>query len=418
MQRRHFGNVRKLPSGYFQASYWHEGQRHTADETFKAKADALAWLANAETDLHRGVWIDPGASKLTFGPYAEKWIKTRLVRGRPLTSSTRQGYRGVLHRNIEPTFGTVQLGRITSGRVREWYSAVVASTGADQAAKSYRLLRAIMTTAKADRLIAENPAQVRGGGIEHAAERPILSTDTVLELADAITSRLRVFVLLAAFGTLRSGELLGLERADIDTEKGIVYVRREAQEIAHVRDDEGNIIEEHGREISDPKTEAGKRVVALPPFVVAALKDHLANHVSSEPNAPIFTRTTGRYLRRQDLSEAWRDACTAVGLKPWSRKNPDGVRPHDLRHHAATTVARIPGVTTKELMSRLGHASPRAALIYQHATEERDHAIADQLEVLIASTKSKSTDTTKRASRTQRARPTKAVPKAKAKNSH
>jgi len=32
----------------------------------------------------------------------------------------------------------------------------------------------------------------------------------------------------------------------------------------------------------------------------------------------------------------------------------------------------MPGVTTKELMARIGHASPRAALIYQHATKERD----------------------------------------------
>ena len=35
-------------------------------------------------------------------------------------------------------------------------------------------------------------------------------------------------------------------------------------------------------------------------------------------------------------------------------------------------------------MARMGHASPRAALIYQHATRERDHAIADALNELIA----------------------------------
>lgn len=54
---------------------------------------------------------------------------------------------------------------------------------------------------------------------------------------------------------------------------------------------------------------------------------------------------------------------------------PAGLHLHDLRHHAATLTARTPGVTTKELMARIGHASPRAALIYQHATAERDQAI-------------------------------------------
>jgi integrase len=58
----------------------------------------------------------------------------------------------------------------------------------------------------------------------------------------------------------------------------------------------------------------------------------------------------------------------------------DGLRIHDLRHHAATLTARMPGITTKELMARIGHASPRAALIYQHATEQRDREIAAYLD--------------------------------------
>jgi hypothetical protein len=35
-------------------------------------------------------------------------------------------------------------------------------------------------------------------------------------------------------------------------------------------------------------------------------------------------------------------------------------------------------------MHRLGHASPRAALRYQHATEQRDEAIADAIDRLVA----------------------------------
>jgi hypothetical protein len=41
------------------------------------------------------------------------------------------------------------------------------------------------------------------------------------------------------------------------------------------------------------------------------------------------------------------------------------------------------GATTRELMARLGHSSPRAALIYQHATAERDHTIAAGLDAII-----------------------------------
>jgi hypothetical protein len=42
------------------------------------------------------------------------------------------------------------------------------------------------------------------------------------------------------------------------------------------------------------------------------------------------------------------------------------------------------GATTAELMRRAGHASTAAALRYQHATEDRDRALADALAGLAA----------------------------------
>jgi hypothetical protein len=46
-------------------------------------------------------------------------------------------------------------------------------------------------------------------------------------------------------------------------------------------------------------------------------------------------------------------------------------------------MAAATGASTKELMHRLGHASPRAALRYQHATEKRDEAIADGIDRIL-----------------------------------
>lgn len=40
----------------------------------------------------------------------------------------------------------------------------------------------------------------------------------------------------------------------------------------------------------------------------------------------------------------------------------------------------MPGITTKELMARIGHPSPRAAFIYQHATDQGDREIAAYLD--------------------------------------
>jgi integrase len=57
-----------------------------------------------------------------------------------------------------------------------------------------------------------------------------------------------------------------------------------------------------------------------------------------------------------------------------------GLHFHDLRGSGATWAATA-GATVRELMSRLGHVTSAVALRYQHATLERDRAIADRLGV-------------------------------------
>ncbi len=103
--------------------------------------------------------------------------------------------------------------------------------------------------------------------------------------------------------------------------------------------------------------------------MLPTLEAHLNTYVGSGPDAPIFTGANGRWLRPQYIQRPWARARTAVGVN---------YRLHDLRHLAATLTAAT-GASTKEIMARIGHASPAAALRYQHATENRDRAIADAL---------------------------------------
>jgi len=61
------------------------------------------------------------------------------------------------------------------------------------------------------------------------------------------------------------------------------------------------------------------------------------------------------------------------------------LRLHDLRHSGLTWSAAT-GASVAELMRRAGHASPTAALRYQHATEDRDRVLADALADLATET--------------------------------
>jgi integrase len=66
------------------------------------------------------------------------------------------------------------------------------------------------------------------------------------------------------------------------------------------------------------------------------------------------------------------------------------LRFHDLRHTGNTLAA--PGASLRDLMTRMGHDSPRAAMIYQHATTVEDRAIADRLSGLVDAHRTKSDD--------------------------
>jgi hypothetical protein len=51
-------------------------------------------------------------------------------------------------------------------------------------------------------------------------------------------------------------------------------------------------------------------------------------------------------------------------------------------------MAAMTGASLRDLMSRMGHDSMRAALVYQHRTQGADRRIADAMEALIAGVES------------------------------
>lgn len=365
-RKRRFGRVRKLPSGRYQARYHGpDGQDRPAPHTFATKTDADVWLSEKEAEIRRGDWLDPDAAMIPLAEYGAAWIVER-PNLRPRTVAL---YQGVFRLHIEPQLGALGLAEITPGRVRSWRrERLEDGVGASTVAKAYRLLKTIMATAVEDGLIRRNPCQIKGAGKETSMERKTATLAEVYAVADAIQPRYKGLVLLAAFGTLRWGELVGLHQADIDLDNRTVTVRRAVQEV------EGKVI------VSTPKTAAGRRTVAIPASIVPDLRWHLRVFAEPGPDGRVFAGPKGATPRRTNFQKHWRRAITKAGV-PW-------LHVHDLRHTGATLAATT-GASLRELMERLGHASPRAALIYQHATKDRDRAIADALDALAQEHKAK-----------------------------
>jgi integrase len=362
MPARRFGNVRKLPSGRYQARWKDpELRSHSAPRTFTTSDEARKWLSSQETDLQRGGWVDAAKGHMTLATYADQWLE-----GRPdLRPRTRELYRSLLDLHVLPGLGKRSLSSLDVAAVKAWRAKLLRSgLGQVTVAKAYRLLRTILNGATEDGRIIANPCVIKGAGVERTAERTIASIEQVYALADSIEPRFRALVLLAAFSGLRFGELSALTRARVDIGAASVTVTESAAEL-----------QDGSRIIGDPKTDRGRRTVALPSHVAQELAEHLGRYVGPEPDALVFTGPLGGPLRRGNFHKVWTQARAEADVTT-------ALHFHDLRH-TGNTFAAGTGASTAELMARMGHASPRAALIYQHASPKRDQAIAAALDQMI-----------------------------------
>jgi integrase len=164
---------------------------------------------------------------------------------------------------------------------------------------------------------------------------------------------------LAAWSGARWGELVALSWDRLDLTLGRMTIDRQLVELRS-----GNRLH-----LDTPKTPAGRRTVYLPPHLLPVLEAHRQAHVPTGC-AWVFPNQYGQPLRRSSFQSTWWSARENVGLP--------ALHFHDLRH-TGNTLAASTGASTRELMARMGHASMQAALIYQHATAERDEAIAKAL---------------------------------------
>ena len=223
-QRRRFGSVRQLRSGRWQARYRDPatGQLRNAEQTYSTKRDAEVALTHIEADISRCQWSDPDAGTEPLGVYADVWL-----RDRKLADRTRERHAQVVPMHIKQHLGEVPLSEISTARVRAWRADLLASgVGEPTVVKAYQILRAILTTAVDDELIRRNPCRVKGADRYDVPERLVLTVPEVLALVYAMKSRHRLLVLLAAFTTLRFGELAALRRRDVDVDERLVVVRR------------------------------------------------------------------------------------------------------------------------------------------------------------------------------------------------
>lgn len=355
--RRSFGRIQRLPSKRYRARYTGPDTAiHNAPHTFETKLDAEAWLLDERRLIVAGTWTSPAArgaarTATTLGDYAESWLTRR-----DLKPTTRHLYRQLLDHHIVPSLGSIPLTAITPRLVADWHHGLDA-THKTRRAHAYALLRTILGSAVTEREIPFNPAQIRGAGVTKRSIKIEPATIAQLEaIAAAMPVRYRPLVMLASWCGLRFGETAELRRKDLDLRAGVVHIRRGVTRAG------AQVV------VGSPKSEAGVRDVAIPPHLLPMLREHLDSMPMRGRDALVFPAADGvSHLAPTTLYRVFYRAREKAG-------RPD-LRWHDLRHTGAVLAAQT-GATLAELMSRLGHSTPSAALRYQHAAAGRDQEIA------------------------------------------
>lgn len=359
-RRRRFGSIRKLPSGRYQARYpLTDGTMHPAPQTFATKTDADRFLAQVETDMNRGQWADPRLGSVTVAEWSRRYLDTCVH----LAPATVQSYESLRRSVLAPSFGPRAMSSITRGQIRSWVAELTGrGLSASRVRQAYVLLSAMMTAAVEDGVIVKSPCM--GVKLPRLPRRELtyLTPAQVARLAAEMRDPYRLLVDVLAYGGLRFGEAAALRRHRCDLPNGRVIVAESASEV------EGHLI------FGDTKSHR-QRVVTLPRSVVAALSDHLDEHVAADRNALVFAAPAGGPLRYGNfLHRAWRPAVKQIGM--------EGITPHVLRHTSATLLIAA-GASVKDVQAHLGHADGAVTLnIYSAVLDGRADDLGAKLDAL------------------------------------
>jgi integrase len=364
-RKRPFASIELLPSGRWRVKYTGPDRvRRSAPHTFDNRLTAEAWVVAKRRQIDKDEWDatdDNPRETVNFGVYAARWLENRQVAGRPIKARTAEHYGAILDDHLLDTFGSRQVAAIKPKDVRDWYAETLTDRPTMRS-HAYSLLRTIFASAVNDELIDANPARIVGAGRSKRVHK--IRPASVAELGvltEAMPERLRLMVTLASWCALRFGEAVELRRGDIDLSDEVIRIRRAA------------VRTKGAYSTTSPKSDAGLRDVHVPPHVIPLIETHLAKFVDSKRDSLIFPADHGGHLQPSTLYRHWYRARDKAGR--------DDLRWHDLRHSGAVLAAAT-GASLAELMARLGHSTPQAAMRYQHAAKGRDREIAALLSKL------------------------------------
>jgi integrase len=340
------------------------GLKRKVERSFPTKREAEAWLVSQQADMYAGTYVAPREAERPFREIIEAW---RESWGGRLSPTTAARYKSIVENYLLPEFGSTPIGRIDHGAVQRYVDRLAAdpSLAAGTVRNVFAVLRNAMSKGVRRGLVKVNPCTNIDLPRSPREEMLFLDASEIRALAEAIDPYYRTLVYVAAYCGLRSGELLGLRRSDVDLLRGVIHVRRALKDV------DGRL------EFGETKTHAN-RTVSLPRFLREMLGDHLASPLpgGNGPDALVFPSKTGKPLRHNLF---YRRHFRRAVLRALPTEKA-GLRFHDLRHSCAS-LSIAAGAHVKLVSARLGHSSVQITLDrYAHLYPSVEESLGEALD--------------------------------------
>ena len=327
---------------------WQGKRRKSTKRGFATKREAEEWLRNF-------LITQKADFDMKFADFWKMYCADMETRLREHTMRTKKY---IVELKILPYFGNKRVNDITAADIRQWQNELIKMGYSPTYLKTINnQLSAIFNYAVRYYDLKSNPCAKAGSmGKSKAEEMDFWTGEEFRKFIDSVMNkRLSYMAFMTLYWTgMRMGELLALNPKDVDLEKRTISITKSYQRL--------------GKKdvITPPKTPKSKRVITIPEFLAADIKDYMDSLYDLQEDDRLFPIT--KYYLEHEMQR---------GIKESGVKR---IRVHDLRHSHASMLIEL-GFSTLEIANRLGHEKVETTLnTYSHLYPNKQTKLAERLD--------------------------------------
>ena len=324
---------------------WQGKRRTSTKRGFATKREAEEWLRNF-------LITQKADFDMKFEDFWKMYCADMETRLREHTMRTKKY---IVELKILPYFGDKRVNDITAADIRQWQNELIKMGYSPTYLKTINnQLSAIFNYAVRYYDLKSNPCAKAGSmGKSKAEEMDFWTGEEFRKFIDSVMNK-RLSYMTFYWTGMRMGELLALNSKDIDLEKRTISITKSYQRL--------------GKKdvITPPKTPKSKRVITIPEFLAADIKDYMDSLYDLQENDRLFPIT--KYYLEHEMQR---------GIKESGVKR---IRVHDLRHSHASMLIEL-GFSPLEIANRLGHEKVETTLnTYAHLYPNKQTKLAERLD--------------------------------------